>query len=120
MSATETDKDHERRFWQLALDDKRMLYITFVGGLAANIGLVLVVGLGLLMVRIMQRSHTGFVALVDVASTVGVFALTSASAGVLLGRKHRLSRVFWAFVCVAALAFAVIGVALVGYAAGIK
>jgi hypothetical protein len=39
----------------MAEDDKRVLLITFVGGLAANVGLVLVVALGLLEAHLIHR-----------------------------------------------------------------
>jgi hypothetical protein len=37
----------DRPFWDLRDSDWRLLYLTFAAGLAANVGLVLAVGLGL-------------------------------------------------------------------------
>ena len=44
-----------RPFWKLREDDQRPLLITFLGGLAANIGLVPVLALGLLVVRLIHK-----------------------------------------------------------------
>jgi hypothetical protein len=55
VAATETEHKEERKFWQLASDDKRLLYITVIGGLAANVGAVLVVGLGILEAHLIHR-----------------------------------------------------------------
>ena len=44
-----------RPVWKLSQDDKRLLFITAAGGLAANIGLVLVVGLGLVVLHETNR-----------------------------------------------------------------
>jgi hypothetical protein len=48
-----------RPFWHLEIDDKRTLYITILGGLAANIGAVLIIGLGLVEAHLIHRyRHT--------------------------------------------------------------
>lgn len=44
-----------RAFWNLGVDDKRVLYITIIGGVAANVALVLIVGLGILEAHLIHR-----------------------------------------------------------------
>jgi hypothetical protein len=45
----------EKPFWHLGRDDQRTLYITIVGGLVANVGLVLIVRLGLTEAHLLHR-----------------------------------------------------------------
>ena len=40
-----------RPFWKLREDDQRLVFATFLGGLAANVGLGLILALGLLVVH---------------------------------------------------------------------
>lgn len=124
-------QEARRSFWQLNDDDKRMLYITIIGGLAANIGLVLVVGLGLAIVR---RPHGSFAALLVIAA--GTFGSLAAAIFIAWLAKKRLPLqqfrpvqqflgvVFIVFfrvlVGLLSLLCAVIVIALVGYAAGVK
>jgi hypothetical protein len=56
----EAKRPAPRRYWQLGDDDKRILYITVVGGLAANIGLVVIVGLGLAVTHLIHRYQHHF------------------------------------------------------------
>jgi len=51
----DAEQERERPLWQLSGDDRRLLLITFVGGLAANVGLVLIVGLGLAVAHLIHR-----------------------------------------------------------------
>jgi hypothetical protein len=58
-TAPAADDEHaaarSRKFWNLNVDDQRVMYITVVGGLAANVGLVLVIALGFLEVHLIHR-----------------------------------------------------------------
>jgi hypothetical protein len=48
VATTTPDKkiEHARPLWDLREDEKRLFAITFTGGLAANVGLVVVLALG--------------------------------------------------------------------------
>ena len=59
----------ERPFWSLLRDDQRLVFATFLGGLAANIGLVLVLALGLLVVHLIHRYEHAL------AFTIGITAI---------------------------------------------
>ncbi len=137
------------RFWHLREDDKRLLFITVVGGLAANVGLVLIVGLGVLEAHLIH--HYEHAALIVILVQLGVMALSAAS-GIVANRTAtqepaavpdwyaewlaahptefvtpepaKISRadVVWVriFAGFGALQAAVLILGLVGYAAGIK
>jgi multisubunit Na+/H+ antiporter MnhB subunit len=65
-----------------------MLLITIVCGLAANIGLVLVVGLGVLIVHVIHSSPNGFWGRVDTASVVGTCAIANVLLICLFAKKR--------------------------------
>jgi hypothetical protein len=124
-------QEDRRAIWKLNNADMRMLYITFIGGLAANVGVVLVVGLGLAIVR---RPHGSLAALLVIAA--GTFGSLAAAIFMAWLAKKRLplqqfrpvqqflGAVFIVFfrvlVGLLSLLCAVIVIALVGYAAGVK
>ena len=125
--ATTTDEEPERQgtaprpFWDLAEDDKRTLYMTIVGGLVANVGLVLIVGLGLLEAHLISRYKHALGSLIwgQLAPLGGaVVALLGLSAASDNPRRQRIAR--YAGVGIAALVVAVAILGVVGYAAGIK
>jgi hypothetical protein len=99
-----------------------MLYITFIGGLAANVGLVLVLGLGLVLVHQLSRHHIGFEtlarALVAWINSGGVALLTVVLAKNKRGRAVLLTEL--GVFAVVLLTYAVLGLAVIGYAAGLK
>jgi hypothetical protein len=118
--ATTTPEDEKREksrpYWHLEDGDKRVLYITVIGGLAANIGLVLIVGLGLALTHVIHRYHligqTGISALASFIGGIGVLAQSAVTT------KH--SRTRTASVAALFVLAAILILALVGYAAGVK
>jgi hypothetical protein len=77
------------RFWHLGDDDKRLLFITFVGGLAANVGVVLIIGLGLLAVHQVEHAHDALLVLgVAVLVTVVLILLRVGAARLNYGPLH--------------------------------
>jgi ABC-type spermidine/putrescine transport system permease subunit II len=124
----ETGREPARRYWDLNEDDKRMLLIAFIGTLAANVGLVLTLALGLLVARRVNHYHNGFRNLIEIAYALPLIA---AVVGLpLLAAAKRLES--WApinraLICAALVVFVVplvgdtaIVLAVVGYAAGVK
>lgn len=107
--ATTTEETHASRFWHLKEDDQRTLFIVFVGGLAANIGVVLIVGLGLGLDRWMRTHHFRDWLLAVLIVVVGMAVLYLAVPTVRLGAAIAVL-----------LMGAIILVGLVGYAAGLK
>jgi hypothetical protein len=64
VTTTEDDSERQeerRAAWELNADDRRVLLITFAGGLAANVAVVLIVGLGLAMAHVIHREPRQFV-----------------------------------------------------------
>jgi hypothetical protein len=118
--AESRSQGNSRPFWRLDESDQRTLYLLVIGGLAANVGLVLVVGLGLLLAHELDRYHAGFLGLVDIASSVGSFAVAFAVVSMVFSKKHRLNKGFWVSTGIIILAVAVVLLAVIGYAAGIK
>lgn len=116
-------KPVRRRYRQLAVDDKRILYITIIGGLAANVGLVLVVALGVLEVHLIHRYRDGLDALGHIATVQGVASasLMTATLGIMNALKGAAARivahVIWVIL---GLAAAITILAFVGYAAGVR
>jgi hypothetical protein len=109
-------------FWHIERADKRVLYIVVIAGLAANLGVVLVVGLRVLEAHLAHRYGLAVVALVltqlvlaglgALATRAGSFPASPRSgAGSVI-----LSRVCF---CVAALLGVIPLLALVGLAVGV-
>jgi hypothetical protein len=119
----------ERPLWDLNDDDKRLLAITAIGGLVANVGLVLVVGIGLAIIRI-HPHHSFLVLLLATAFDFGVLAIIVRWTPRVNRYATRRSRKAWSrspmvvimrvFIGLACLICAGTVLALVGYAAGIK
>jgi hypothetical protein len=122
--ATTTPDDAEcepaRPLWDLREDEKRLLAITVVGGLTANVGLVLVVGLGLLIAKV-ARAHGGFVTLIVLACGVAVYSFTAVVLTLLPSRQRNTFHVIrLGFVGTTILAWSVVLLAAIGYAAGVR
>jgi hypothetical protein len=115
-------KSQEKGSW--SLEDRRVLLITFVGGLAANVGTVLIVGLALALLHMLRSGfdHPVFIALL-VILFVGCTALPfwlphSPKGSVWLSRLPRFgARTVLALPLAGA---AMLLLSLVGLAAGIK
>jgi hypothetical protein len=115
-------KSREKGSW--SVEDRQMLLITFVGGLAANVGAVLIVGLALALLHMLQSGfdHPVFIALL-VTLFVGCTAmpfwvLHSPKGSLWLSRLPRYgARTVLALPLACA---AMLVLSLVGLAAGIK
>lgn len=136
--ATSDDPEHEpaerpeptrgRQFWELREDDKRLLFITIVGGLAANIGLVLIVGLGLAEAHLIHRYQHSLAILFGpqlaaiTGSVSGAFAGAISSRRTGPGRQKSRRSVTTGHISlgIAVLLTTILILALVGYAAGVK
>jgi hypothetical protein len=97
--------------------DAKLLITTFAGGLAANVGLVFVVALGLLLAHALKRDSNLVHQLPQVQGVIsGVLAIGTTATG--NSRRGRIARrITLGFIGVAA---AITTLALVGYAAGVK
>jgi hypothetical protein len=95
-------------FWRMREDDRRLLFITFIGGLAANIGLVIIVGLGLVMARLIHRYP----------QAVLYLGIVTAGMIILVVAVPVVSRAFT--FALAVLLATILFLGLVGYAAGIR
>jgi hypothetical protein len=104
----ETRANWRRRtsFGRLAEDDRRLLFVTFIGALAANVGLVLIVGLGVVVARVLHRYPLGLLYL-------GIMTLTMIFL-LLAVPTLRLG----SLLCLVLLT-TILVLGLVGYAAGI-
>jgi hypothetical protein len=108
-------------FWHLREDDQRLLFITIVGGLAANVGLVLIVGLGLAVIQVIHRypkvipyfkGWAVIIVLLNVGNTLVWIGRSK------LNSRQRADRAI--SLVALGLLCAITILALIGYAAGIK
>jgi predicted lipid-binding transport protein (Tim44 family) len=106
-----------RPLWDLRDSDRRLLFVTIVGGLAANVGLVLIVGLGLTAASFFTTFGDGFFFLLMLAMVAALGALVML---VMRLTKQPIRNMGGCLFIIFGLAWAVIAVALIGYAAGIK
>jgi hypothetical protein len=127
VTPDDADQREARPYWKLAEDDKRGLFITIVGGLAANVGLVLVLALGLLIDHQLRRNGVSFGTLFLTTALI-TFGAAVLAVLVLIVRSRRrgkpgarLARALLNFLTgVYLLATAIFLLAVVGYAAGVK
>jgi hypothetical protein len=115
-------KSRERGSW--SVEDRRMLLITFVGGLAAGVGTVLIVGLALALLHMLRSGfdHPIFIALLVIlfvgCTALPFWVLYSPKGSVWLSRLPRYgARTVLALPLAGA---AMLLLSLVGLAAGIK
>ncbi|HUA41409.1 MAG TPA: hypothetical protein VMA32_07590 [Streptosporangiaceae bacterium] len=123
-------QDRARVLWHLRDDDKRLLFITtvgaFIGGLAANIGLVLTVGLGLLIAHHIRNSRDALHALLTGLEVLAAIFLAPSLVVLLLAYRTRTVRqtardLLTRLLLPAGIFFAVVLLlALIGHAAGLK
>ena len=74
--------DEERRLWELSLDEKRILLVTFLGGVASIVVGAAIVGAGIALARTEQiRTPRNIIAL-TIATPCVIFGLWYA------GRPH--------------------------------
>jgi hypothetical protein len=129
-TSTSDDTEHEpaerhepqrgRPFWELREDDKRVLFITILGALAANVGLVLIVGLGLVEAHLIHRFQHSLLTLFG-PQLVVIFGTSMVPfVNALRSRRTPDDPIDRVFLAVAALLSAILILALAGYAAGIK
>jgi len=121
--------DHEhharRPLWDLREDEKRLLAITAVGGLAANLGLVLIVGLAVVLLRQLRHHgefHTLWAGGLTFVAGVLAGGLFSVVRLVRRGQpwSNALRALRWLTLLMATVIASVLVLAFIGYAAGLK
>jgi hypothetical protein len=119
-----------RPFWNLREDDQRMLYVTIIGGLAANVGLVIIVGLGIAVAHVIHHyEHESWwiwaIAVSQVLGTIsalGAQLITRRPSPVGSKVAPRLSTYPAGRVALAGMTLvaSILILAAVGYAAGVR
>ncbi len=119
--APEERTEEEQSFWaSFDQADMKLFLVTFAGTLAATILAVVVVGLGLLLIRLARDQHQGFMGLVDTAGVAGGGAIIVLTPVLLLSRRTRKRAVDAAANVAAIMILAILLLAAIGYLAGIK
>jgi hypothetical protein len=110
--STPEDESSDRADTRWSEADKRLLLITFAGGLAANIGVLLVVGAAIAIIRVLRSPHN------HAEAVVGIFIATlTGVSGAALGYRLFPNRnpLFYL-----AIIYTIVGLlCLIGYAVGI-
>jgi drug/metabolite transporter (DMT)-like permease len=111
--STPEDESSDRADARWSQADKRLLLITFAGGLAANIGVLMVVGAAIVLIRSFGSHTSTAVAAVGAIISALIDALGTALGSYLFSKRNRLL----SFV----ITYTVFGLlVLIGYAVGIS
>ncbi len=99
ITEASTPQAVERPLWVLSRDDQRVLFITFVGGLASIIVSACVIGGAIAVARAEKASHYPLFdqTFGTVAWVVGTAVIVIANRGLIPGSRERFGR-FWLLV----------------------
>jgi hypothetical protein len=114
----------EQPLWKLDRGEKRVLFITFVGGLASLIAAAVIIGGGIALAHAWfgLKSHTAagnVVGTVTLIVAILVVVGLPISVRVLQNGKRLARSVAWVVIWVAVLYSAVVSLAVIGLAAGV-